>query len=166
ETAFPIRDVRYEEAFPTVTSLDARHDRENITKTSAMPHEASPRVTSLDGGEGNMQQKLQELMDICISLERQHSLMKERVRSQDLEITQLKTRVKTLEDNEKRREGFAQKDAPNTREMDQEGDLLVGDTVKDSDKSADKTGDNTDDMANVLGTLGAASILASGGLSY
>nr|GFA96582.1 hypothetical protein [Tanacetum cinerariifolium] len=34
-------DVRYEEAFPTDTSLDAGQDRENIAKTSALPHEAS-----------------------------------------------------------------------------------------------------------------------------
>nr|GFA05627.1 hypothetical protein [Tanacetum cinerariifolium] len=39
-------------AFPTVTRLDAGQDRENIAKTSAMPHEALPRVTSLGGGEG------------------------------------------------------------------------------------------------------------------
>nr|GFC74396.1 hypothetical protein [Tanacetum cinerariifolium] len=48
ETAFPSGDV----------SLDASQDRENIVKTSAMPHEALPRVTSLGGGEGIMQQKL------------------------------------------------------------------------------------------------------------
>nr|GEW18902.1 hypothetical protein [Tanacetum cinerariifolium] len=121
ETAFPTGDVRYGEAFPTVTRLDAGKDRENIAKTSAMPHEALPRVTSLDGGEGSMQQKLQELMDICTSLQRQHSLMEERIQSQDLEITQLKTRVNTLEDNEKRIEGFAQEDAPNTGGVDQGG---------------------------------------------
>nr|GFD29876.1 hypothetical protein [Tanacetum cinerariifolium] len=81
-------------------------------------------------------------MDICTSLQRQHSLIEERVQSQDIEITQLKTRVNTLEDNEKRREGFAQEDAPNTEEMDQGEDLLLGDTVKDSDKSADKGSDS------------------------
>nr|GEV49802.1 hypothetical protein [Tanacetum cinerariifolium] len=129
-----------------------------------MPHEASKRVSSLGGGEGSMQQKLQELMDICTNLQRQHSLMEERVQSQDLEITQLKTRVKTLKDNQKRKEGFSQQDAPNTGGMDQGEDLLVGETVKDCDKSADKGSDSTDDMANVLGTLGAANILASGGL--
>nr|GFC50346.1 hypothetical protein [Tanacetum cinerariifolium] len=100
-----------------------------------MPHEALPRVTSLGGVEGSMQQKLQEFMDICTSLQRQHSLIEERVQSQDLEITQLKTRVKTLEDNERRREGFAQEDAPNTEGMDQGEDLLVEDTVKVSDKN-------------------------------
>nr|GEW35417.1 retrovirus-related Pol polyprotein from transposon TNT 1-94 [Tanacetum cinerariifolium] len=91
ETAFPTGDVKYEEAFPTDTSLDASQDRENIAKTSTIPHEELPRVASLGGGEG-----------------------KERVQSQDLEITQLKAKVKTLEDNERRREGFAQEDSLNT----------------------------------------------------
>nr|GEU61138.1 hypothetical protein [Tanacetum cinerariifolium] len=43
ETTFPTRDARYGEAFPTDTSLDAGQDRENIAKTSAMPHEALPK---------------------------------------------------------------------------------------------------------------------------
>nr|GEU59111.1 hypothetical protein [Tanacetum cinerariifolium] len=75
-------------------------------------------VTSLDAGQD--------------SLQRQHSFMEERVQSQDLEITQLKTRVKTLEDNKKRREGFAQGDAPNTGEggMDQGEDLLESKRLK------------------------------------
>nr|GEV09304.1 copia protein [Tanacetum cinerariifolium] len=162
ETAFPSGDVRYGEAFPTDTSLDAVLDRENIAKTSAMPHESLPRVTSLGGGKGSMQQTLQELMDFCTSLQRQHSLLEERVQNQDLKITQLKTRIKTLKDNERRREGLAQEDAPNTGGMDQGEDLLVGDIVKDSDKSVDKGSDSTDEMSHVLGSLGAANILASG----
>nr|GEV51446.1 putative ribonuclease H-like domain-containing protein [Tanacetum cinerariifolium] len=44
--------IHYGEAFPTVTCLDAGRDRENITKTSVMPHEALPKVTTLGGGEG------------------------------------------------------------------------------------------------------------------
>nr|GEZ78539.1 hypothetical protein [Tanacetum cinerariifolium] len=48
--------------------------------------------------------------------------------------------------------------------MDQGEDLLVRDTVKASDKSDDKESDYTDEMANVLGTLGATNILASGGV--
>ncbi|GJZ80429.1 hypothetical protein Tco_0645423 [Tanacetum coccineum] len=63
ETASPSGDDKHGEAFPTATSLDAEQDMENITKTSAMPHEASPRVTSL-GGEGSMQQQLTKLMEI------------------------------------------------------------------------------------------------------
>ncbi|GKB67787.1 hypothetical protein Tco_0929199 [Tanacetum coccineum] len=85
ETASPTRDDRHGEAFLTATSLDARQDRENIAKTSAMPREAAPRVTSLGGGEGSMQQKLQELMDMCTNLQQQqHFLMEQRIRSQDL----------------------------------------------------------------------------------
>ncbi|GKD93030.1 ALP1-like protein, partial [Tanacetum coccineum] len=63
-----------------------------------MPHEASPGVTSLGGDEGSMQQKIQELMDMCTNLQQQHLLMEQRIQSQELEITQLKNRVKTLED--------------------------------------------------------------------
>ncbi|GJX47629.1 hypothetical protein Tco_0272819 [Tanacetum coccineum] len=55
ETASPSGDDRHREAFPTATSLDAGQDRENIAKTSAMPKKASPRVTSLGGGEGKAQ---------------------------------------------------------------------------------------------------------------
>ncbi|GJT89171.1 ribonuclease H-like domain-containing protein [Tanacetum coccineum] len=101
-TVSPTRDDRHGEAFPTATSLDAGQDRENIAKTSAMPHEASPRVTSL----------------VC-----------------DGKSLVLKNKVKTLEDNAKRSEGFAQEDAPNTGGMDQ----------------------------RCLSTLGAANVLSSGG---
>nr|GEW96935.1 hypothetical protein [Tanacetum cinerariifolium] len=52
ETTFPTRDVRYGEDFPTVTHLDAGQDKENIAKTSVMPYEALPRVTTLGYGEG------------------------------------------------------------------------------------------------------------------
>nr|GEX73482.1 hypothetical protein [Tanacetum cinerariifolium] len=45
EPASLSRDDRYREAFPTISSLDARQDRENIAKTSAMPHESSLRRT-------------------------------------------------------------------------------------------------------------------------
>ncbi|GJQ99149.1 hypothetical protein Tco_0522134 [Tanacetum coccineum] len=157
ETASPTRDDKHGEAFPTATSLDAKHDRENIAKTSAMPHEASPGVTSLGGGEGSMQQKLQELMDMCTNLQQQHLLMEQRIQSQDLEITQLKNKFKTLEDNEKRRVGFAQEDAPNTGGMDQGEDLMT----RDVEKSTGKGSDNTDEAANVLSTLEAANVLSS-----
>nr|GEZ15163.1 hypothetical protein [Tanacetum cinerariifolium] len=54
EPAFLLRDDRQGEAFPTVSSLDARQERENIIKTSALPHESSLRVTSLDADKGNI----------------------------------------------------------------------------------------------------------------
>nr|GEY68372.1 copia protein [Tanacetum cinerariifolium] len=58
ETTFPSGDVRYGEAYPTDTSLDVGQDRENIIKTSTMPHEELPRVTSLGGGEGDQREDL------------------------------------------------------------------------------------------------------------
>nr|GEY76304.1 hypothetical protein [Tanacetum cinerariifolium] len=57
EHASLLRDDRQREAFPTVSSLDAGQDRENIAKTSALPHESSLRVTSLDADEGKPTQE-------------------------------------------------------------------------------------------------------------
>nr|GFA27698.1 hypothetical protein [Tanacetum cinerariifolium] len=48
EPASLLRDDKQGEAFPTIFSLDAGQDRENIAKTSALPYESSQRVTSLD----------------------------------------------------------------------------------------------------------------------
>ncbi|GJW50223.1 hypothetical protein Tco_0091574 [Tanacetum coccineum] len=64
DPASPPRDDSHGEAFPTATSLDAGQDRENIPKTSAMPHESSPMVTSLGGDEGSLQTQAQELNEL------------------------------------------------------------------------------------------------------
>nr|GFB97198.1 hypothetical protein [Tanacetum cinerariifolium] len=62
EPASLSRDDKQGEAFPTVSSLDAGQDRENIAKTFAMPHESSPRVPSLDadGGKRRHKEPIQE----------------------------------------------------------------------------------------------------------
>nr|GEU71229.1 hypothetical protein [Tanacetum cinerariifolium] len=96
------RDDRHGEAFPTVSSLDAGQDRENIAKTSAMSHESSPRVPSLDVDEGSIQQRLHKLMELCTSLQRKQSQMADKIKDQDIEISGLKARVKSLEDTERR----------------------------------------------------------------
>nr|GEW24377.1 hypothetical protein [Tanacetum cinerariifolium] len=87
EPASLLRDDSQGEAFPTVSSLDAGQDRENINKTSTLPHESSPRVTSLDADEGTMQQRLKELMELCTSLQRQQTQMAAKIKDQDLEIS-------------------------------------------------------------------------------
>nr|GEZ38962.1 hypothetical protein [Tanacetum cinerariifolium] len=79
ETKILAKEMSNGEAFPTVTRLDAGKDKENIAKTSAMPYKALLRVTSHGCGDGSMQQKLQKLMDIYTSLQRQHSLMEEMI---------------------------------------------------------------------------------------
>nr|GFA97496.1 hypothetical protein [Tanacetum cinerariifolium] len=111
EPASLLRDGIYVEAFPTVSSLDAGQDRENIAKTSAMPHESSPRVPSLDADEGSMQQRMHELMELCTILQRKQSQMAAKIKDQDLEIFGLKARVKSLKDKERRCAEPTQEDA-------------------------------------------------------
>nr|GEY33767.1 hypothetical protein [Tanacetum cinerariifolium] len=135
EPASLLRDDRQREAFPTISSLDTGQDMENIAKTSAMLHDSSPRVTSLDANESSMQQKIHELMKLCTSLQRQQSQMAAKIKDQGLEISGLKTRVKYLEDKERRR----------------------------ADKSIELGSNDTEEMVNVLISMEAVNILSSGG---
>nr|GEY26640.1 hypothetical protein [Tanacetum cinerariifolium] len=75
EPASPLRDVSQGEACPTDYGFAADQDRANIAKTSTLPHESASRVTSLPADEGSMQHKLDELMALCTSLQRQQSEM-------------------------------------------------------------------------------------------
>nr|GFA80660.1 hypothetical protein [Tanacetum cinerariifolium] len=107
-----LRDDSQREAFPTVTGLDAGQDRENIIKTPALPYDSTPRVTSLDADEGNMQKQLQELTDLCTRLQRQQTEMASKINAQDLEISNLKARIKLLEDKDKGSAKLSKDDAP------------------------------------------------------
>nr|GEY98597.1 reverse transcriptase domain-containing protein [Tanacetum cinerariifolium] len=53
EPASLIRDDSQGEAYPTVTGLVTGQDKANITKTSTLPSDSTPRVTSLAADEGN-----------------------------------------------------------------------------------------------------------------
>nr|GEZ61297.1 hypothetical protein [Tanacetum cinerariifolium] len=156
EHASLLRDDRQGEAFHTVSSLDAGQDRENINKTSALPHESSPRITSLDADEGNMQQRLQELMELCTSLQRQQSQMAAKIKDQDLEISGLKVRIKFLEDKDIGSAELTQEDAPIKG-----GIIDTGEEVR-ADKSTKLGSNDTDEMVNVLSLMEAANILTSG----
>nr|GEZ55825.1 hypothetical protein [Tanacetum cinerariifolium] len=68
--ASPLGDDSQGEAFPTVSGLEAGHDRANIIKSSTLPHDSTPRVTSLDADGGSMQQQLNELTDLYTRLQR------------------------------------------------------------------------------------------------
>nr|GEV70238.1 putative ribonuclease H-like domain-containing protein [Tanacetum cinerariifolium] len=72
EPASPIGDDSQGEACPIVSGLKAEQDRENITKTSTLPHESTSRFTSIAADEG----------------------------TQELEINRLKARIKLLEDKD------------------------------------------------------------------
>nr|GEW70722.1 hypothetical protein [Tanacetum cinerariifolium] len=114
-------------------SLDAKQDREKFAKTSALPHESSPRVTSLDADKGSMQQRIHELMELCTSLQRQQSQMAAKIKDQDLETSSLKARVKSLQDKERR------------------------------NKSTELGSNDTKEMVNVLSSMEASNILTSRG---
>nr|GEY38804.1 hypothetical protein [Tanacetum cinerariifolium] len=100
EPASPLGDDSQGEAFPTVSGLEAKQDRANIIKISTLPHDSPPRVTSLAADEGSMQQKLNELTDLCTRLQRQQTKMASKITAQDLEIASLKARIKLLEDKD------------------------------------------------------------------
>nr|GEZ40768.1 synaptobrevin, longin-like domain protein [Tanacetum cinerariifolium] len=52
ELASPLGDDSQGEACPTVFGLEAGHDRANIINSSTLPHDSTPRVTSLAADEG------------------------------------------------------------------------------------------------------------------
>nr|GEY37129.1 hypothetical protein [Tanacetum cinerariifolium] len=86
EPAFSIRDDSQGEACLTVIGLVAGQDRATITKTSTLPSDSTPRVTSLAADEGSMQQKLDELTALCTSLQKQHTEMASKIKARELEI--------------------------------------------------------------------------------
>nr|GFB47455.1 hypothetical protein [Tanacetum cinerariifolium] len=63
---------------PSVTTAPIPTDRANIAKTSTLPYDSAPRVTSPAADEGSMQQTLDELTALCTSLQRQHLEMRRR----------------------------------------------------------------------------------------
>nr|GFD33720.1 hypothetical protein [Tanacetum cinerariifolium] len=72
EPASPGGDNSQGEACPTDSGFIASQDRATIAKSSTLPHDSAPRVTSPAAGEGSMQQTLNELTDFCTSLQKQH----------------------------------------------------------------------------------------------
>nr|GEY48587.1 hypothetical protein [Tanacetum cinerariifolium] len=64
ELVSPIGDDSQGEACPADSGLEAEQVRANITKTSTLPSDSTPRVTSLAADEGSMQQQLNELTDL------------------------------------------------------------------------------------------------------
>nr|GEW40599.1 hypothetical protein [Tanacetum cinerariifolium] len=123
--------------------------------TSALPHESSPRVTSLDANEGSMQQRLQELMELCTSLQRQQTQMAAKIKDQSLEISGLKARVKFFEGKDRGRAEPTQKDAPIKG-----GIMKTGEEVG-AGKSTKLGSNDTDEMVNVLSSMEVANILKS-----
>nr|GFB34688.1 synaptobrevin, longin-like domain protein [Tanacetum cinerariifolium] len=126
-------------------------DRANIAKSSTLPHDSAPRVTSPAANEGNMQLKLDELMALYTSLQRQHSEMVAKFKAQELEINRLKAKVKLLED----REGVV---------AEQSGDdaPIKGKNLDEGEAAAERVSDDTEEMSTVLTSMDAVTVLSGG----
>nr|GEX36844.1 hypothetical protein [Tanacetum cinerariifolium] len=139
------------EACPTNSRFKADQDRANIAKTSTLPSDSAPRVTSLAADEGSMQQKLDELTALCTSLQRQQSEMVSRFEAQELEINSLKARIKLLEDKDSGVAEHSRDDAP-----------IKGRRLDVGEEAAERVSEDTEEMAIVLTSMDAATVLSSG----
>nr|GEU51124.1 hypothetical protein [Tanacetum cinerariifolium] len=145
EPTSPIKDVSQGEACPTDSGLEADQDRANIPKTSTLPSDSTPRVTSLAADKGCMQQKLDELTALCTSLQRQQSEMVSKFEAHKLEINNLKARIKLLEDKDGGVEEKYGDDAP-----------IKGRRLDKREEAAERVSVDTEEMATVLTSIDAA----------
>nr|GEV49057.1 hypothetical protein [Tanacetum cinerariifolium] len=150
EPASPLRDFSEGETCPTESGLKADQDRPNIAKTSTLPYDSVPRVTSPDADKESMQLKLDELTGLCTSLQRQHSEMVAKFKAQELEINRLKARVKLFKDREGVAAEIAGDDAP-----------IKGRNLDEGEAAAERVSDDTEEMATVLTSMETATVLAS-----
>nr|GEX69471.1 hypothetical protein [Tanacetum cinerariifolium] len=151
EPASLVRDVSKGEACPTVSGFIPDQDMATIAKSSTLPHDSAPRVTSSAADEGSMQQTISELTDLCTSLQRQHSKLLAKFQAQEVEILKLKDRVKVLED----REGIAA-----TRSGDDAP--IKGKSIDKGEAATERISDDSEELARVLTSIDAATVLAGG----
>nr|GFA15614.1 hypothetical protein [Tanacetum cinerariifolium] len=151
EPASPVRDVSEGETCLTESSFIADQDSVTIAKSSTLPHDSAPRVTSPAADEGSMQHTISELTALCTSLQRQYSELMANFQAQEVEILRLKERVQVLED----REGVAAKhsgdDAP-----------IKGRSINEGETANERINNNSEDVARVLTSMDAATVLAEG----
>nr|GEW87660.1 hypothetical protein [Tanacetum cinerariifolium] len=145
------RDVSQGEACPTDPGFIADQDRATLTKSSTLPHDSAPRVTSPVADEGSMQPNITELTVLCTSLQRQHSELLAKFQAQEVEILKLKERVKVLEDREGVAATRSGDDAPIKRRSMDEGEAATK-----------RLSDDIEEMATVLTSMDAATVLAGG----
>nr|GEV34880.1 hypothetical protein [Tanacetum cinerariifolium] len=127
EPASPLRDDSQGEPCPTVSGLEARQDMANIIKTSALPHDSTPRVTSLAADES----------------------------TQDLEISNLKTRIEMLEDKDG---GGAE---PYGEDDPIKGRSLETGEAAGVEKSTERGSNDIKVLLNIFTSLDASNILTS-----
>nr|GEX48905.1 hypothetical protein [Tanacetum cinerariifolium] len=120
--------IAQSKALPTAVDEPASLLRD----TSALPHDSTPKVTSLDANEGSKQQQFQELTDLCTCLQRQQTEIASKINAQDYEISNLKGRS-----------------------------MKIGEEAG-VERSTERGSNDTLKMVNVLTSMDAVSILTSG----
>nr|GFC88176.1 hypothetical protein [Tanacetum cinerariifolium] len=148
EPASPVRDVSEGEACPTESGFIVDQDRVTITKSSTLPHDSAPRVTSPATDEGSMQETIFELTALCSSLQRQHSELLAKFQAQEVEIIRLKERVQVLEDRESVAAKQSGDDAPINRR-----------SINKGEAAAERISNDSEEIARVLTSMDAATVL-------
>nr|GEU96950.1 hypothetical protein [Tanacetum cinerariifolium] len=143
--ASPVRDVSEGEACPTNSGFIADQDRATIVKSSTLPHESTPRVTSPAADEGSMKHTNFELMALCTSLQRQYSKLQAKFQAQEEEI------VKVLEDREDAAAIQSRDDAP-----------IKGRSINEGEAAAKRISNDLEEIARVLTSMDAATVLPRG----
>nr|GEX84705.1 putative ribonuclease H-like domain-containing protein [Tanacetum cinerariifolium] len=170
EPASPVRDVSKGEACPTDSGFIADQDRATIDKSSTLPHDTAPHVTSLAAVEGSMQLTINELTALCTSLQRQHSELLVQFKAQEVEINKLKERVKILEDNQGVIGVRSADDAPIKGRRIAEEEGITGRVSSDTEEirmdegevAVERTSEDTEEMATILTSMDVAIVLAGG----
>nr|GEU46900.1 hypothetical protein [Tanacetum cinerariifolium] len=151
EPASLLRDVNQGEACPTDSGFIADQDRVTIDKSSTLPYDSVPRVTSPVADEGSMQQTIPALTALCTSLQRQLSELTAKFQAQEVEINRLKERFKMLEDREGVTATRSGDDAP-----------IKGRSMDEKEAATERISDDSEEIATVLTSIDAATILESG----
>nr|GEW60470.1 hypothetical protein [Tanacetum cinerariifolium] len=166
EPTSPVRDVSKGEACPTDSGFIADQDRATIAKSSTLPYDSAPRVTSPAVVEGSMQQTINELTALCTSLQRLHSKLLVQFKAQEVEINKLKERVKLLEDNQGVIGVRSVDDAPIKGRRIDEVERISSDSEKirmdEGEVAVERTSEDTEEMAIVLTSMDAATVHAGG----
>nr|GEV97698.1 hypothetical protein [Tanacetum cinerariifolium] len=138
-------------SLPTVTQSDTPIDRATIDKSSSLPYDSTPWVTSLVVNEGSMQQTIPELTALCTSLQRQLSELTAKFQAQEVEINRLKERVKMLEDREGVVATRSGDDAP-----------IKGRSMDEEEAATERISDDSEEMVTIWTSMDATTVLASG----
>nr|GFC24793.1 hypothetical protein [Tanacetum cinerariifolium] len=141
-----------------------------MAKSSTLPYDSAPRVTSPAAVKGSMQQTINELTDLCTSLQRKHSVLLVQFKAHEVEINKLKVRVKILEDSQGVIGVRSTDDAPiKGRRIDEEEGItgrVSSDTeeirMDEGEVVVERTSEDTEEMATVLTSMDASTVLAGG----